>query len=348
MTRLSHLLASAVCGGALAVAAALPAVAADGETLAKIKERGAFNCTGHNGSYLGLAEVDDKGNWKGFDIDLCRAVATAIFGGHEGHLNILPTSWAQRWPSLQSGEVDAIIKASGWTTSRDAELGFQFSNVYMLAPTKVMVRKDLAATSVRDLEGGSVCVPAGTSTEKSMAEYLERLGIKMEFVVSEKTEESEAAYLSGRCDAFAQWDVQLAVLRLKAENPDDHMILPDSIAAEPVGMILREADDGWVDIVNFTLTTLLAAEEAGVTSANVDAMKADPPSPGVAKMLGATPGYGERIGLGDDFGYNVIKTVGNYAEIWERNLGQQSPYKLERGVNALWQNGGVLWPILID
>lgn len=324
------------------------AYAAKGETLAKVKERGSFNCTGHNGSYLGMAEVDSNGNWKGFDIDICRAIATAIFGDYNGHLNILPTSWAQRWPTLQSGELDAIVKATGWTTGRDAELGFQFSNVYMLAPTKFLVREELGAESVMDLDGGSVCVPAGTSTERSAAGYLQRNGVKMEFVVSEKTEESEAAYLSGRCDAFAQWDVQLATLRLKAQNPDEHVVLPDTISAEPVAVVVREGDDGWVDLINFTITTLIAAEEAGVTSANVDELKANPPSPGVAKMLGATPGYGERIGLEDDFGYNIIKNLGNYAEVWERNLGQESPYKLERGVNALWQDGGVLWPILID
>jgi general L-amino acid transport system substrate-binding protein len=138
------------------------------------------------------------------------------------------------------------------------------------------------------------------------------------------------------------------VVRLKAENPDDHMILPDTIAAAPVGMVVREGDDGWLDIMNFTLSTLLAAEESGVTSQNVDEMKSKPPSPAVAKMLGVTPGYGIRIGLEDDFGYNVIKKIGNYSEVWERNLGSQSPYKLERSVNALWLNGGVLWPIVID
>lgn len=348
MTRFSKILAGFACGTALAAAAAVPVQAAEGETLAAVKARGALACSGHNGSYLGLAEVDDKGAWKGFDIDLCRAVATAVFGDYEGHLNILPTSWAQRWPSLQSGELDVIIKASAWTTGRDSELGFQFSNLYLMAPIQVMVRKELGATSIADLDGGSVCLPAGTSVERSMAEYLKKIGITMEFVVSEKTEESEAAYLSGRCDASAQWDVQLAVLRLKAENPDDHMILPEAISAEPVAMLAREGDDGWVDILNFTLTTLLAAEENGVTSANVDEMKANPPTPSVGKMLGATPGYGERVGLSDDFGYNIIKKIGNYDEVWQRNLGSGSPYKLDRGVNSLWQSGGVLWPILID
>ncbi|MDQ2068119.1 amino acid ABC transporter substrate-binding protein [Xinfangfangia sp. CPCC 101601] len=345
MTKFSKLIAagSVVAAGL----SASVAIAGHGDTLAAVKERGTFNCTGHNGSYLGLAEVDANGNWKGFDIDVCRAVATAIFGTHEGHVSFVPTSWAQRWPALQSGEIDAVIKATGWTIGRDGELGFQFSNAYLLAPTKVLVRKELGATTVADLDGGSVCVPAGTAQEVAMAGYLERIGTTMEFVVSEKTEESEAAYLSGRCDAFVQWDVQLATLRLKAENPDDHMILSDSIAAEPVAAVVRQGDDNWVDIINFTLSTLVAAEEAGVTSANVDEMRANPPSPSVGMMLGVTPGYGSGVGLSDDFGYNIIKTLGNYSEIWERNLGMDSPYKLERGVNALWQNGGVLWPLLI-
>lgn len=347
MTKLSSTLAS-VAFGALALGFASTAQAAEGDTLAAVKERGALACSGHNGSYLGMAEVDDKGNWKGFDIDLCRAVATAIFGDYEGHLNILPVSWAQRWPMLQSGELDVLIKATDWTMSRDSELGLQYSNPYVLAPIRVMVLKSLGATSVKDLEGGSVCLPAGTSTERQMAEYLQRVGVKMEFVVSEKSEESEAAFLSGRCDAFAQWDVQDAVVRLKAKNPDDYMLLPDTVAAAPVGIVVRQGDDRWLDIMNFTLTTLLAAEEAGVTSQNVDQMKATPPSPGIGKMLGATPGYGTRLGLDDNFGYNIIKKLGNYSEVWERNLGQDSPYKLERGVNALWQNGGVLWPIVID
>ena len=348
MTKITRILMSAVFGGLLSAAAITTSHAAEGETLTKVKARGALACTGHNGSYLGMAEVDEKGNWKGLDIDLCRAVATAIFGDYEGHLNILPTSWAQRWPSLQSGELDVVIKASDWTMGRDSELGLQYSNPYALAPINILVRKELNAKTAKDLDGGTVCVPAGTSTERQTAEYFQRIGVKLEFVASDKTEESEAAYLSGRCDAFAQWDVQLAVLRLKAEKPEDHIILPDTIAAAPLGMIVRQGDDKWLDIMNFTLSTLLAAEEAGVNSKNVDEMKKTPPSPAIGKMLGATPGYGTRIGLDDNFGYNIIKKLGNYDEVWERNLGQGSPYKLKRGVNNLWQNGGILFPIVVD
>lgn len=342
---ISKVAAAAVLWGATAIT---PAHAELGKTLADVKARGALQCTGHNGSYLGLAEVDDKGNWKGFDIDLCRAVATTVFGDYEGHLKIMPTSWAQRWPGIQSGELDVIIKATGWTMGRDTELGLQFSNIYMMAPIKMLVRKELGAKSVKDLEGGSVCVPAGTSTERSVAEYLKANGVTMEFVTSEKTEESEAAYLSGRCDVFAQWDVQLAVLRLKAEDPTAHVILSDTVSAEPVAMAVRQGDDNWLDVMNFTLSALLAAEEAGVTSQNVDEMKANPPTPAIGKLLGATPGIGTRMGLDDDWAYNVIKKLGNYNEMWERNLGQDSPYKLERGINSLWSKGGVLFPILVD
>ncbi len=335
----------AVCGAIMSLAATVPASA---NTLSTVKSRGTLNCTGHNGSYPGLAEVDDKGNWKGLDIDLCRAVASAIFGTYEGHLTIVPISWAQRWPMLQSGELDVVIKSSDWSASRDSELNVQFSNIYVFSAQKIMVRKELGANSVKDLNGGTVCLPAGTSVEKLLADYLKRNGVSMEFISSEKTEETQAAYLSGRCDAYAEWDVQLAVTRLKAENPDDHVILPETFAAGPTAAVVREKDDKWLDVINFTLATLLTAEESGVTQENVDAMKANPPSPSVAKMLGVTPGYGTRACLSDDFGYNIIKQVGNYSEIWERNLGQKSPYKLERGKSALWQNGGVLWPIIMD
>jgi len=337
-----------LCGGALAFALGTPSYAAKGDTLRQVKAAGHLNCNGHNGSYLGFAEVDDQGQWKGFDVDLCRTVATAIFGDWEGHLNILPVSFTQRWTSLQSSELDVLIKASDWTMGRDAELGVQFSNIYMMAPIKILAYKELGAQSAKDLDGGTVCTVAGSSTQRQMAEYAQSLNIKLEFLATDKTEEYEEAYLAGRCDAIAQWDVQLALVRLKAENPDDHVILPDVIEAAPLSIIVREGDDHWVDLMNFALTTLLAAEQNGITSQNVDEFKANPPTPSIGKMLGATPGYGSRIGLDDDFGYNIIKKLGNYDEMWERNLGAGSPYGLARGINALWQNGGILWPIVVD
>ncbi|MBZ9883614.1 amino acid ABC transporter substrate-binding protein [Mesorhizobium sp. CA10] len=326
---------------------AAPAEAAGGKTLETVKARGVLNCTGHDGSYLGFAEVDDKGNWKGMDIDLCKAVATAVFGD-PAKLKVVPISWAQRWPSLQSGDVDIIIKASGGTLSRDTELGLQFSTSYYLGTTKVMAHKELNLKSLKDANGGTICIPAGTSQEQQVAAYAQKLGIKLEPVLIEKTEELEQAYFSGRCDLYAQWGPTLAIARIAKSKVEDHVILPDVLAVEPEVMIMRQGDDNWVDIANWTLSTLIFAEQEGITSKNVDEIKAKPTSPQVAKFLGVTPGMGKGLGLSDDWAYNVIKKVGNYGEIFDRDLGKDSPYKMDRELTNLWNNGGVLFPLVID
>ncbi|TPJ76385.1 amino acid ABC transporter substrate-binding protein [Mesorhizobium sp. B2-6-2] len=326
---------------------AAPAEAAGGKTLDTVKARGTLNCTGHDGSYLGFAEVDDKGNWKGMDIDLCRAVATAVLGD-PSKLKVVPISWAQRWPSLQSGDVDIIIKASGGTLSRDTELGLQFSMSYYLGTTKVMAHKELNLKSLKDATGGTICIPAGTTIEQQVAAYSQKIGIKLEPVVIEKTEELEQAYFSGRCDMYAQWGPVLAIARVAKGKVDDHVILPDVLAVEPEVMIVRQGDDNWVDIANWTLTALLFAEQEGITSKNVDEIKAKPTSPQVAKFLGVSPGMGKGLGLPDDWAYNVIKKTGNYGEIFDRDLGKGSPYKMDRELTNLWNNGGVLFPLVID
>lgn len=323
------------------------ALAASGDTLKTVKERGNLLCTGHDGSYLGFAEVDDKGEWKGIDIDLCRAVATAIFGD-PAKVSIIPISWAQRWPALQSGEVDMVIKASGATLSRDAELGLQFSLSYYLGTTKIMAHKELGLTSLKDADGGTVCIPAGTTIQQQIASYGSTLGITLEPVLIEKTEELEQAYFSGRCDLYTQWGPVLAIARAAKGNVDDHVILPDVLAVEPEVIVMRPGDDNWVDIANWTLSALLFAEQEGITSENIDEIKAAPPSPVVAKFLGVSPGMGTPLGLSDDWAYNLIKQMGNYAEIFERNLGADSPYKMDREMTALWRDGGVLYPYVID
>ncbi len=324
------------------------AAQAGGETLATIKERGALLCTGHNGSYLGFAEVDDEGEWHGFDIDLCRALATAIFGTDEGHLEIVPIGWAQRFPSLQSGDIDIIIKATGWTFNRDTDLGVQFARPYLLAPIRVLTREEFGAETIADLEGGTVCVPAGTTIERYVAEYVAASGVDLDFLAIEKTEETDAAYLSGRCDAYAQWDVVLATVRLKADDPDEHVILPQVLSAEPVAMGMRQGDPNFVDIANWLASALWLAEVNGVTSENVDEMRENPPNPAVAKLLGASPGFGAQLGLEDDWAYNVIKRFGNFDEFWERNLGADSPYRLDRSINATYRDGGVFYPLVLD
>ncbi len=338
--------------GAMALALGLlpltaPAHAAGGKTLDAVKARGVLQCTGHDGSYLGFSEVDDKGNWKGMDIDLCKAVATATLGD-PSKLKVVPISWAQRWPALQSGEVDIIIKASGGTLSRNTELGLNFSDSYYVGTTKVMAHKELNLKSLKDANGGTICIPAGTSIEQQVAGYTSSLGIKLEPVLIEKTEELEQAYFSGRCDMYAQWGPVLAIARAAKGKAEENPILPDVLALEPEVMITRQGDDNWTKISTWTLSALVFAEQEGITSQNVDQIRAKPTSPQVAKFLGATPGVGTGLGLPDDWAYNVIKKNGNYGEIFARDLGKDSPYKMDRELTNLWDNGGVLYPLVFD
>lgn len=346
---MKKVLATAVSAMSILAATLLPnsATAGNGDTLKAVQARGQLACTGHNGSFEGFAEVDDKGNWKGFDIDYCRAIAAAIFGD-PNKVTFLPVSWAQRFPSLQSGELDVVIKATGWTMSRDTELGLQFSVPYFLGLTQVMVPKSLGVADVKGLEGGTACVEAGTSTERQAANYFKRIGVNVKLVTFEKTTEARSAYFSGRCDSFVQWGPNLATARLSAPTPDDHVILPDNLALEAEAAVVRQGDDPWLDIINWTFFTTWIAEEYGITSANVDEMKANPPDETVAKLLGKTPGFGSRLGLSDDAGYNIIKLVGNSKEIYDRSLGEGSVYKLPRGLNGLWSEGGVLYPAGLD
>lgn len=334
---------------AATMALTVPSFADFGATLKGVQERGALSCTGHNGSYPGMAEVDDKGNWKGFDIDLCRALAVAIFGSTEGHLNIQSTSWEQRWPSLQSGELDVVIKSSGWTMSRDTDTALQFSRPYMLAGIHYATHADNGAKSAKDLDGGTVCIQAGTTLERYVVEHSAANGYKLETVKFDSTEAAKAAFLSGRCDTYIDWDLQLAVMRsTEAQDPNSIVILPDVLSAEPVAIVMRQGDDQWVDISNWVLSVLLMAEQNGVNSQNVDQIRDNPPNPAVATMLGVTPGVGKRLGLSDDWAYNVIKQVGNYAEIWDRDIGKDSVYKVDRSTNALIRDGGVLYPLVMD
>ncbi len=335
---------------ALALAGiATAAQAAGGDTLKTVQDRGSLICTGHNGSYPGMAEIDDQGNWRGFDINLCKALATAIFGTDEGHLKIAPTSWAQRFPGIQSGDLDIIIKSTGWTMGRDTDVNLQYSRVYMMAPIALITHADNGAEIAADLDGGSVCLPAGTTIERNVADHALANGYEVEIVAFEKVEEAKASYLSGRCDAYSDWDLQLAVLRAtEADDPNAHVILPDVLSAEPLAFAMRQGDDEWVDLANWFLSAVIMAEENGITSENVDEIRADPPTPGIAKLLGATPGVGERLGLSDDWAYNVIKQHGNYGEMWERNVGASSPYGLARGVNGLLRNGGIIYSLVMD
>ncbi|WMS40882.1 transporter substrate-binding domain-containing protein [Acuticoccus sp. MNP-M23] len=341
---LKHTIAAAL---ALGLSAA-PALAADpGPTVQKIMDRGTLLCPGHNGSYLGFAEVDDKGAWSGFDIEFCKALATAILGSPDA-VQIIPVSFAQRFPAVQSGDIDVIIKVTGWTMSRDTELGLQFSRPYFIGPTNVLVRSDIGATSTADLEGGVFCINAGTSIERIVADYMGARGISYESLTFEKPEELRAALYNGRCDALAGFGPFLAATRFNAPDPDAFEIMDETLALEPESLAARQGDDNFIDVLNWLTNSLLFAEENGITQANVDEVRANPPSASVERFLGVSPGYGERLGLSDDWAYNVIKAVGNYAEIYDGTVGEGSVYKLPRGKNKLWSDGGLLYTLVLD
>jgi len=331
-----------------AMAAAPTLASAESATVKQIQERGTLLCSGHNGSYFGFVEVNDKNEWKGLDIDLCRALTTAILGDPEKS-QIVPLSWAQRFPALQSGDVDIIIKATGWTMGRDTELGLQFSVPYFFGGTQFMAHGDLGVTNAKDLEGGTMCVEAGTTLERLAANYMQTIGTNVSMVSYEKASELRAAYLANRCDAFVGWGPNLAVLRAtEIENPDAHVILDDKLSSEPIAAAMRQGDEDFVDVVNWMLAALMIAEEEGITSANVEDMTANPPNPRVARLLGVDPGMGERLGLRDSWAAEMIAAMGNMEEIYHRNLGDNSPYKLDRGLNNLWSHGGVLYAPILD
>ena len=320
-----------------------------GSKLITVLERGSLLCSGHNGSFLGFAEVDDSGNWKGVDIDLCRALAAGLFGSSEGNLEIVPISWAQRWPALQSGDIDVVIKVSGWTQSRDTELNLAYSRPYFIGAFQTMARVELGAEDMTGLAGGTVCVAAGTSTERATATYLETKGIEAEMLTFENGDELRNAYFEGRCDGLVEWAPSLAAGRADApDGAEAHVILPDVIALEAEGIIVPEGDPDWLDVQNWMLSSLWFAEMEGITSENIDEFRDNPPSSTIGTFLGVNPGYGARLGLPDDWAYNMIKEVGNFAEIYERNIGSGSPYNLPRGINNLYSNGGVFYPMIID
>lgn len=340
---------AAAAAGALALSALVPQAAlAQSATVSAIQERGTMLCAGHNGSYFGFVEVNDQNEWRGLDIDLCRALTTAILGDPTA-AQIVPLSWAQRFPALQSGDVDIIIKATGWTMGRDTELGLQFSLPYFFGGTQLMAHGDLGITQATELEGGTICVEAGTTIERIVADYLSTLGVDHTMVSYESAAELRSAYLANRCDAFAGWGPNLAVLRAtEIENPDAHVILNDQLSSEPIAAAMRQGDEGFVDLVNWMLAALFIAEEHGVTMENVEEMAANPPNPTVARLLGSTPGIGERLGLRETWAREMIAAMGNYEEIYNRNLGSDSPYNLDRGLNNLWSDGGVLYAPILD
>lgn len=334
-----------MCGAWLAVS--VQGASAQGATLDAIKQRGNLQCSTIAGGSPGFFELDDKGRWNGFDSEICRAVATAILGAPDKAV-FVPLSWPQRFPALQSGSVDIVVNHTSWTLQRNSVLGFQFSLPYFFGGTQFMIKKKAGIASATQLDGVTVCVPAGTTTERLAADYLTSKKLSFRMLPFEKTEEARAAYLADRCDTIAGWGPTLAVFGARrAKDAAENIMLPEVLTNEPVSAVVRQGDEKFLILVNWVIAALIEAEELGITSANVEAMKANT-DPRVARLLGAQPGLGKGVGLRDTWAYDVLKHVGNYGEIFTRNLGTDSPYKLQRGLTRLWKDGGVLYAPVFD
>jgi general L-amino acid transport system substrate-binding protein len=323
-----------LAGAAFAVAGAL---AADAGTLDQVKARGQLIC-GANPGLAGFGLPNDQGVYKGLDVDECRAIAAAIFND-PNKVKYLPINAKDRPTILASGEIDVLIRNTTWTLSRETG-GMFFTGVNYYDGQGFMVRKKLGVDSALKLDGASVCVQQGTTTELNLADYFRANNMKLEAVVFATDDEATKAYDTGRCDAYTTDASGLYSERLKMSNPDDHIVLPEIISKEPLGPSVRKDDPQWFEIVQWTHYALLTAEELGVTQANVDEkVKSD--NPAIRRLLGAEGSFGEGLGLSNDWAYRIIKAVGNYGEIFERNVGQGSPIKISRGLNALWNKGGL-------
>jgi general L-amino acid transport system substrate-binding protein len=307
-------------------------------TLELVKQRGFIIC-GANTGLPGFSIPDKQGLWTGFDVDFCRSVAAAIFGDPEKS-RFIPTSSVNRFTTLQSGEVDLLARNVTWTSSRDTSLGFNFGPVNYYDGQGFMVRKALGAKSAKELGGATVCVNQGSTTELNLADYFRSNNMKLNVVSFPNGEESARAYESGRCDSFTTDVSGLYGERLKMAKADEHVILPEIISKEPLAPAVRHGDDQWLDIVKWVHYAMLTAEELGVTKANVDEQLKST-NPDIRRLLGVEGKHGEALGLSNDWAYRLIKTVGNYGESFERNIGSGSLLKINRGLNEQWTKGGL-------
>jgi general L-amino acid transport system substrate-binding protein len=322
---------------ALTLLTLVPLRAAE-DTLQVVKQRGYVKC-GVSQGLPGFSNPDDKGNWNGIDVDLCRAVAAAVFGTDE-KVKFTPLSAKERFTALQSGEVDLLARNTTWSMHRDTALGVDFTGVNYYDGQGFMVRAELGITSTKELDGASLCTNLGTTTELNAADYFRTHNMQYEMVAFEKADEAVSAYNTGRCDAYTTDQSALYAQRLKLTDPKAHIVLPQIISKEPLGPVVRQGDDQWGDIVRWSHNAMLNAEELGVTSSNVEAMKSSS-NPSVKRLLGLDGSFGANMGISNDWAYHIIRTVGNYAETFERNVGKDTPLGIARGVNALWKDGGL-------
>ena len=322
----------------LALAAGLSAQAASAQTLKAVKDRGMLSC-GVSQGLPGFSTPDDKGNWTGLDVDICRAIAAAVFNDAT-KIKFVPLSAKDRFTALQSGEIDVLSRNTTWTLSRDTSLGANFTGVTYYDGQGFMVKKALKVNSALELNSASVCVQQGTTTEQNLADYFKGNNMKYEVIAFGTNDEAVKAYESGRCDVFTTDVSGLYADRLKLANPADHVVLPEVISKEPLGPMVRHGDDQWFDIVKWTLYAMVTAEELGMNQKNVDEMaKSDKPE--VKRAVGTDGNLGEQLGLTKDWLVRIVKAVGNYGESFERNVGAGSKLGIARGLNQLWSKGGI-------
>ena len=308
------------------------------QTLKKVMERGALIC-GVTQGLPGFSTPDDRGNWAGFDVDFCRAMAAAIFND-ASKVKFSPLSAKDRFTALQSGEIDVLARVTSWTLSRDTALGLNFAAVTYYDGQGFLIRKSLKVNSALELNGASICTQTGTTSELNLSDFFRTQKIKYELVAFATADEVVKAYDTGRCDVFSTDLSQLYAERLKLTNPNDHGILPEIISKEPLAPVVRHGDDQWLDIARWTHFAMLNAEELGVSSKNIgDALKSDRPD--VMRLVGTEGSFGEGLGISKAWAERIIRLVGNYGEVFERNLGAGSRLAIPRGINNLWNKGGI-------
>ncbi len=328
-----YLTALGIAGAALFFASSAYA-----QTLNTVKARGMLNC-GANGQLPGFGLPDAQGNWTGFDVDYCRAIAAAIFNDPT-KVKFVALTAKDRFTALQSGDVDVLLRNTTWTSSRDTQLGLHAAGINYFDGQAFLVRQALKVNSALELNDAAICVQQGTTTELNLADYFRTNRMRLKTVTFASLDEALTAYDTGRCDAFTSDASQLYSVRLKLAKPDEHIVLPEIVSKEPLGPFVRHGDEQWYDIVKWIHFALLTAEEGNVNKANVDdSLKSA--NPELKRLLGVEGNFGEQLGLPKDWVYRIIKHVGNYGEIFERNLGKGSPLKIARGLNAQWTKGGL-------
>ncbi|MFK7875087.1 MAG: amino acid ABC transporter substrate-binding protein [Paracoccaceae bacterium] len=326
--------------GALTVAGLAAGAAAAG-TLDDVKARGKLNCGVATG-LVGFAAPDANGEWKGFDVAVCRAVAAAVLGDATA-VEFVPTTGKTRFTALASGEIDMLARNTTWTFSRDVDLKFEFAGINYYDGQGFMVPKELGVSSAKDLDGATVCIQTGTTTELNLADFFRSNNISYEPVPIETNAEAQQQYTAGACDVYTTDASGLAATRATFENPGDHVVLPEIVSKEPLGPLVRHGDHEWGDVVRWTLMALITAEELGITSANMAEMQAGTNNPEVNRLLGTEGNLGEMLGLDAEWAARALSVEGNYGEVFEKNIGESTPIGLARGLNAQWTDGGLLY-----